>query len=273
MIRSIRGWLFTATILGLSACGQPMSTDGGDARTDVPSDVRSSDSSTGDTGTDVVGTDVIVNDVIATDADDTVVPPDAKPLDTGVHDVFDPDAIATDVVMTDIVTADDPGTDVVGVDTADAVSPDVSTIPMPCAAASIVNLNTAGTLTGATTRYSSTNVGTPAASFFMGTCGRPGHEIATTYTPRMTGVLRISTDNPGTNMNFDTVVFAGAACTPAGANNLGCNDDNGTAPRTRASVFTTTRVMAGVPIFIIVAGFTPATGAPWIDSGAFELSV
>lgn len=148
----------------------------------------------------------------------------------------------------------------------------------PCAAAAVIDLNAMGMTTGNETRITRNNNSVGAMAPLRSSCGRPGHEVAFRYTPRTAARLRISTNNAGTDMAFDTVVWAQAACAPptgdAGVMDLGCSDDNGTAPRGRTSAFTTAAAAAmGTPIYIIVAGYTPPTGSEFRAQGTFELSV
>ncbi len=142
----------------------------------------------------------------------------------------------------------------------------------PCAAASVIDLNMAGTLTGQTTRYTGNNTSTGGSAPLRIACGlsSTGHEVALRYTPRAGVRLRVSTDNDGTTVGFDTVVWAQAACASLSSASmaLGCNDDVGEGTRRLSSTFTTTAaVTAGTPVYIVVAGYgeTP--------TGTFALSV
>lgn len=145
----------------------------------------------------------------------------------------------------------------------------------PCAAASVIDLNMAGTLAGQTTTYMGSNASTGRSAPLRPLCGSAssiGYEVAFRYTPRASTRLRVSTDNAGTAANLDTVVWAQAACmsVPSGSG-LGCDDDGGEDPRTYASTFTTAAaVTAGTPVYIVVAGYTGGTTTP---TGAFALSV
>lgn len=148
----------------------------------------------------------------------------------------------------------------------------------PCAAAAVIDLNAMGTTAGNVTRITRNNNSVGAMAPLRGGCGSPGHEVAFRYTPRASTRLRISTDNMGTDMMLDTVVWAQAACAPttgdAGIMNLGCDDDTGADPRGRTSVFTTNAaVTMGTPLYIIVAGYTPPVGTGFVAQGNFELSV
>ena len=148
----------------------------------------------------------------------------------------------------------------------------------PCSAASVVDLNAMGTLAGNVTRITRNNNSVGAMAPLRGPCGSPGHEVVFRYVPRANVRLRISTDNMGTDMLFDTVVWAQTMCASAvgdgGVSALGCSDDNGTAPRTRASAFTTAApATMGTPIFIVVAGYTPPAGMGFVPQGNFELTV
>lgn len=55
---------------------------------------------------------------------------------------------------------------------------------------------------------------------------------------------------------------------------LGCNDDTGgRPPRERASVFEAPSVLAAVPVFIVVAGYSPPALPGLTNRGPFELTV
>ncbi len=136
----------------------------------------------------------------------------------------------------------------------------------PCAAGSVIDLTTAGTITGQTTRYTGSNTATGASAPLRIACGlsSTGHEVALRYTPRANVRLRVSTNNEGTTADFDTVVWAQAACASltTASMALGCNDDVGEGTRRLTSTFTTTAaVTAGTPVYIVVAGYgTNSTG-------------
>lgn len=162
--------------------------------------------------------------------------------------------------------------------------PDVSGPYDPCASGSVIDLATAGTRVGSTTRYLGSNVNVPAGAVLPSACAPyAGHQVAFRYVPTMTGRLRVSTDNAGTGQT-DTVVFVQSACARSAVvdggvqDNLGCNDDNGTMGATRpfASTAATGVVTAGQPIYIIVAGYLGMDGRPYMTNvprGPFELTV
>ncbi|MFO0649041.1 MAG: hypothetical protein U0326_22560 [Polyangiales bacterium] len=245
MNRSSSWVILTALIASTAACGD--STGGG-----------------GGTPTDDVTTPT-----------DTTMPSDVTtPMDrTTPTDNPQP----TDVVRTD--GGNDTGSDVTMTD-APRTDAAVDAGPPydPCAASAVVDLTARGTVMGNVLRYTGNNNMVGAMAPLTASCTRnTGHQVVLRYTPRTNARLRISTNNMGTDATFDTVVWAQASCTAAtgdaGAPSLGCNDDNGAMPRTSASTFTTTAAgMMGTPIFIIVAGYTPALSGR-TEQGAFELTV
>jgi len=138
----------------------------------------------------------------------------------------------------------------------------------PCAPASVIDLAVAGTSLGGVTRitFDARTRDDPAAPLGA-TCGRATHAVVFRYTPTLSRWLRVSTDNPGTDPGLDTVAWATVVCgSSTAASSWGCDDDQGAAPRPRASAFTS-RVSAtsGVPVFIMVGTVAPR--------GVFELSV
>jgi len=164
----------------------------------------------------------------------------------------------------------DTGTRDVGIDTGP-----VDTGPPydPCSAASVIDLNMVGTLTGQTTTYAGTNAATGASAPLRSPCSTSAaYEVAFRYTPRAATRLRVSTNADGTAAGLDTIVWAQAACATlaSGDMGLGCNDDSGDPPRTLASTFTTAAaVTAGTPLYIVVAGYRSAS----TPTGSFALSV
>ena len=148
----------------------------------------------------------------------------------------------------------------------------------PCAPGVQRDLDALGTRVGDTTTVHGDNRAAGAMTVLPSACavGYAGYEVAYRYVPRRTTTLRVSTNAMGTDARLDTVVFALSACLPldGGARSLGCNDDTGDPPRDHASTFITdAAVTAGVPVFIVVAGFLHATHDIWDSQGAFELSV
>ncbi len=142
----------------------------------------------------------------------------------------------------------------------------------PCAAAAVVDLNAMGTVTAGVHHITRSNASVGGMAPLDSACGNPGHEVVFRYTPATSTALRVSTDNAGTDANFDTVAFALATCATTGMS-LGCNDDATGATHMRTSTFTTSVLTAGTPVFIVVAGYTPPTDSMWHESGNFELTV
>ena len=129
----------------------------------------------------------------------------------------------------------------------------------PARPTAIINLTTAGTVTGATTRYAGNNAMAPATGGLSPTCRVPGHQVMFQYTARTTSRLRVTTSDMGTA--FDTVAWATTACATTGTE-LGCNDDSTGATPALSSRFTTTSIVrAGMTIFIGVGGYLTASGA------------
>lgn len=213
-------------------------------------------------------------DDVTTPTDNSTPTDNPTPMDT-TQPTDNPqpsDVVRTDGgadARADVTMTDAPRTDAV----ADAGPP-----YDPCAASAIVDLSMRGTVSGNTLRYTGNNNMVGAMAPLTASCTRStGHQVALRYTPRTNARLRISTNNMGTDATFDTVVWAQATCAAAmgdaGATSLGCNDDSGAMPRTSASTFTTTAAAAmGTPIYIIVAGYTPALSGR-AEQGAFELTV
>ncbi len=155
-----------------------------------------------------------------------------------------------------------------------APSDDVVPRHDPCAAAAVIDLDVYGETRGNITRITRDNRDVPdPEGLLVGGCGRPGHEVVFRYTPRLSRWLRVSTNNPGTDVTLDTVAWALPACTVTAAP-LGCSDDNGVAPRAQTSAFTTTEnATTGIPVFVVVAGRVPPRPDATSAQGAFELTV
>ena len=188
---------------------------------------------------------------------------DAGAFDTGVRDTG-----VRDTGVRDTGTLDTGVRDTGTLDTGPAYD--------PCAASAVIDLNAMGTLAGETTSYTGSNASTGRSAPLRPACGTAsaiGHQVAFRYVPRAGVRLRVSTDNAGTAVNLDTVAWAQAACAslPSGTSALGCDDDSGNDPRGLSSVFTTAAaVTAGMPVYIIVAGYDGGSSSP---TGAFALTV
>ncbi len=146
--------------------------------------------------------------------------------------------------------------------------------------ASPISIDTAGMplTTGTGRMITQSNATAPAgqmSGLANGTCAIDNtmapsstHEVVFSYTVQTGGHLRISTNNPTSDMNLDSIVWALDACS-MGATELGCNDDDfGAATQTYLSTAFTTSVSAGTRIFIVVAGFMGDA-----MSGTFTLTV
>lgn len=110
------------------------------------------------------------------------------------------------------------------------------------------------------------------------TCVADRGQVAYSYTVgTAAAALRISTTNPGTPHNFDTVLYVTSRC----ANTLtaaACNDDDpafaSSADRRVSSSVTTEVLAAGTTVYVIIGGFyPPSTDGATIDHGPFELTV
>jgi hypothetical protein len=193
---------------------------------------------------------------------------DAGVRDTGVRDTGVRDTGPLDTGPLDTGPLDTGPLDTGPLDTGPAYD--------PCAASAVIDLNAMGTLAGETTSYAGSNASTGRSAPLRPACGAAsaiGHQVAFRYVPRAGVRLRVSTDNAGTAVNLDTVVWAQAACAslPSGTSALGCDDDGGNDPRGLSSVFTTAAaVTAGMPVYIIVAGYDGGSSTP---TGAFALTV
>ena len=192
-----------------------------------------------------------------------------------------PDASTTDAPMTDATTDMGTPTDAPTdrpADRADVATDRTSPAAAACASATDISSMTPGSdgaihvmgdnSSGAPVQIGSLPDGCPLNTS-GGDQGYKGNVVVYRYTMRSAGLLRVSTNNPGTEDGFDTVVAVLSACT-ASANSLACNDDVGGGNFTSTAT-TTTSLMMGQSVFIVVGGWgtDPAKGA----TGAFELTV
>lgn len=171
--------------------------------------------------------------------------------------------------------------------TADA-GPQCNRIPLE-------SLDTLGTRTGTTTRYTGDNmsanespmVGAQTNSTIQGVRGcafRMAYQRVFSYTAMTDSVLKVSTSNMGTSQSFDTTVLVYSSPCPVTATTqnrglLGCNDDDlafdGDQRRTTSSTVTARKITAGTTVYISVGGFVPVSGTRNAEGerGAFELTV
>ncbi len=136
---------------------------------------------------------------------------------------------------------------------------------------------------GGLLRYVGTTASAPRAPSLPATCvgadgmGEAVFQVVHRYVPSMNGRLRASLDDAATDATFDTVLFAQRSCFPLrpGEAPLDCNDDveDTAAMRPRASAILTPRVLAGVPVYLVVAGLPRGDGDPLRPSGAYALTV
>ena len=220
----------------------------------VPTDSPSTDTGVLDAGTDQ-------RDASGTDA---VVKPDVVPGDVVASDAPASDAPASDVPTSDVPTSDSGLDGATGSDAATADAAADAGPGNPCAAGAIINLSTAGTVTGATTRYVGNDDAVPATGGLTPTCRTPGHQVVFQYTARTASHLLVSTADMATT--FDTVAWATDACASTGVE-LGCDDDfSGSMPALASRFTTATIVRAGATVFIGVGGYST-------NHGAFGLTV
>ncbi len=187
------------------------------------------------------------------------------------------DASQQDVAATVDVSEDGAASPADAADASDVV--DAGPPYDPCAPGLVRDLDASGVRDGATTRVSGDNLSVGRMGPLGSPCavGMTGHQVVYRYTPRTTTRLRVSTNDEGTDARLDTVVFVLSECAPVadgGAASLGCSDDTGDPPRDHASTFVTdANVTAGVPVYIVVAGFLHATRELFESQGRFVLSV
>ncbi len=201
------------------------------------------------------------------------------PADSGVSTDMGP-AIDAPVVTDTTPVTDTPAADR-GVDAGG----------LRCGPLAAENLNMVGTRMGTVTRvmgdstaaYMAQTMGRPATGRTPvlppsnnATCIRMSGQVAYAYTIGSAAAsLRISTTNPGTPRNFDTVVWVTTRCATT-LTSAACNDDDpafaASSDRRVSSTVTTEVLPAGTQVFILVGGFYPP-GTGTIDRGAFELTV
>lgn len=241
MKTSTSRWLALVSTLAIAACG--------------PSEMMTAETGPADTGTrDTRTTEDEGPGPDTMEPADTVEPPmDATPTDTPTP---------TDTMM--------PG---------DSMPPRDSGGPPgdPCAASAVIDLATAGMRTGNTVRYTGTTAMTASGSTVVSSCqDSVGHVLALRYTPMTASRISISTDNMGTAMGFDTVVWAQATCAqlPDMGTPIACNDDGVGVTQSLTSLATSAMpVTAGTPIFIFVGGYAGFDETTDPDSGAFALTI
>jgi len=105
-----------------------------------------------------------------------------------------------------------------------------------------------------------------------GGAGAVGYPVVFRYTMHATAALVASTDNPGTDGTFNSVVAVLPTCTAA-ARPLACNDDvasDGTTNR-RSTARSAVALPAGQVVYVVVEGWGPT--AIDASTGAFELSI
>jgi hypothetical protein len=234
---------------------------------------------TDDASTDVMRADVRDAAVDAPPADAPISMMDAA-MDAPALDVTPPDASDASVGdASDVTSGTDASDTTSGTDASDVTSAtdasDATVVPDLCAPGALIDLNAVGTLAGATTTYLASNASAPEGPWLETPCAPSGYQVVFSYTMRAAGTLTISTDNPGTPDNFDTVMMGIETCSTS-ARQLGCLDDSPASgsPRERTSTLYPYDVFpAGATVYVLVGGFDPPTDSSWIAQGTFEISV
>lgn len=215
-------------------------------------------------------------------------------VDPGLADAPDGGALDAPKASVDVppVTVDAPTMDAPApvdapptVDVVDvpAIPEDRGPPPAACEPASLVDLNAMASRDGGLVRYVGTTAAAPRAPSLRATCvgadgmGEAVHQVVHRYVPSVTGRLRVSLDDEATSATFDTVLFAQRECFSlrAGEQPLECNDDveATAAMRPSASSLRTPRVVAGAPVYLVVAGYPRSADDPLRPQGAYALSV
>jgi len=103
----------------------------------------------------------------------------------------------------------------------------------------------------------------PMAGLANGSCATSfagdssaNHVVVFRYTVQTDSHLLVSTDDPGTGADMDTIVWLLTACTASGTE-LACDDDGGAGVTSRAT--TAAEVTAGTTVFVAVASYTDTT--------------
>ena len=256
--------MFGLTVAAAGCTQAPPAAE--DAAVDAGSDLGAPDAST---------PDVVAQDVSKKPADVPVVADDVPVVADDVPVVADD----VPVVAMDTPTVIDvpPAVDV------PVVPEDRGPPPAACESAALVDLNARAPLDGGLRRYVGTTAAAPRGPSLRATCvgadglGEAVFQVVHRYVPSVTGRLRASLDDTATDASFDTVLFAQRDCFSlrAGEEPLDCNDDVAAtvAMRPAASAIFTPRVSAGVPIYLVVAGYPRSAGDPLRPQGAYALTV
>ncbi|MFO0628574.1 MAG: hypothetical protein U0325_23575 [Polyangiales bacterium] len=155
-------------------------------------------------------------------------------------------------------------------------APDVVTGPTYCAPNAVVDLAVQGTRSGTVTRYAGSNSAMSLDLSLGETCISSVAPVIHRYTTRTASRITISTQNPGTDPNFDTVLDVLDACGPlrygSDVRRLDCSDDAGGSTLRLASTVTLPSVPAGTTLFLAVSGYARAT-SPIVPRGPYVLTV
>ncbi|MDB4931838.1 MAG: hypothetical protein JWM10_4322, partial [Myxococcaceae bacterium] len=214
------------------------------------------------------GTDPPVNPTPVDAGFDTGTPMDVQTTDTGTPDT----GVVTDTPR-DTSTADRPD-----------AGPTCGTLPVTPIARPATG-DTARVTGDTTAAFAAQNPGARPASTSPvrpptnnTTCVPSRGQLVYSYTTGTSPVaLRLSTTNPGTPRNFDTVLWVTSRCITT-LTAAACNDDDpefAAAADRRVSSSVTTQVFpANSTVFVVVGGFyPPGAGGVTTDRGPFELSI
>src|SRR5205823_4277204 len=98
-----------------------------------------------------------------------------------------------------------------------------------------------------------------------------GHMVVFSYTMRTTARLVASTDTPGTDPSFDSIIWIADGCGST-AHELACNDDVMGAGNVQSTAVSTATIPAGTHVFIALGGYFPEVGGN-NSFGDFSLAV
>ncbi len=257
--------MFGLTVAAVGCTQSPPAAD--DAATDVGRDLGAPEASTPDVAAEDVprkpaDVPVATEDVPVVAMEDVPVVPEDVP-----------------VVVMDVPPVIDvsPAIDV------PAVPEDRGPPPAACESAALVDLNARAPLDGGLRRYLGTTAAAPRGPSLRATCvgadglGEAVFQVVHRYVPSVTGRLLASLDDTATDANFDTVLFAQRDCLSLrpGEAPLDCNDDvaASVAMRPAASAILTPQVRAGVPVYLVVAGYPRSAADTLRPQGAYALTV
>jgi hypothetical protein len=153
--------------------------------------------------------------------------------------------------------------------------PDASRTEL-CAGHMVVDLTGVPPDRDGVVRYRGNNAGLPAIGGVVAPCvsDRPvmaGYQVVMRYRVRTAASVRASTDVPGTDPRFDTVLIVADSCGPS-PRILACHDDVAGASDPQSTA-TTPPLAPGAEIFIVVGGYDPPAFAGTTSTGEFALEI